>query len=139
MAKKRYKISVILCCILVGMILVINVVQGILISTFTKKSTSESYAMDCTQITNAYSLAIANKISEYMNQMTFYSDADIVSSGNDEKIISWLKEHNGTRKTYFSSVLYAGKDGIGYNDIGGRENRTHLLGHALHHFRITEV
>ena len=122
MAKKRYRISVILCLFLVCLIFVINVVQGLLISSFTKKSTAESYAMDCTQITNAYSLAIANKISEYMNQMSFYSDADIVSSGDDAKIVKWLREHNGTRKTYFSSVLYAGKDGIAYNDIGGREN-----------------
>ncbi|MCR5252746.1 MAG: methyl-accepting chemotaxis protein [Treponema sp.] len=91
-------------------------------STFTKKSTGESYAMDCSQITNAYSLAIANKISEYMNQMSFYSDADVVASGDDAKILTWLKEHNGTRKTYFSSIIYAGKDGRGYTDVGGIEN-----------------
>ncbi len=122
MAKKQYKISVILCVILVSLVLAINIVQVIAISSFSKKSTVESYAMDCTQITNAYSLAIANKISEYMNQMTFYSDADVVATGNDEKIVKWLKEHNGTRKTYFSSILYAGKDGMGYSDTGGIEN-----------------
>jgi len=122
MAQKRYKISVILCWVLVGLIFVMNVIQGVLISSFTKKSTAESYAMDCTQITNAYSLAIANKISEYMNQMTFYSNADVVSYADDQKIIAWLKEHNGNRKTYFSSVLYAGKDGIAYSDIGESEN-----------------
>lgn len=122
MAAKRYKISVILCLCLVGLVLAINVIQGILTSVFAKKSTAESYAMDCTQITNAYSLAIANKISEYINQMSFYSDADIVATGDDAKIVTWLKEHNGTRKTYFSSVLYAGKDGKGYTDVGGVEN-----------------
>lgn len=122
MSRKRYKISVILCVILVGLIFIINAVQGVLMSTFTKKSTGESYAMDCSQITNAYSLAIANKISEYMNQMSFYSDADVVASGDDAKIVTWLKEHNGTRKTYFSSIIYAGKDGRGYTDVGGIEN-----------------
>ena len=122
MAKKRFKISVILCWVLVGLIFVMNVIQGILISSFTKKSTAESYAMDCTQITNAYSLAIANKISEYMNQMTFYSNADVVTTADDQQIINWLREHNGNRKTYFSSVLYAGKNGIAYNDIGESEN-----------------
>lgn len=126
MAKKRFKISVILCWILVGLIFVMNVIQGILISSFTKKSTAESYAMDCTQITNAYSLAIANKISEYMNQMTFYSNADIVSTADDQQIITWLREHNGNRKTYFSSVMYAGKSGVGYNDIGETENVSNL-------------
>ena len=82
--------------------------------------------MDCTQITNAYSLAIANKISEYMNQMTFYSNADIVSTADDQQIITWLREHNGNRKTYFSSVMYAGKSGVGYNDIGETENVSNL-------------
>lgn len=122
MAKKRYKISVILCIFLVSLVLALNIVQGIAVSTFAKKSTAESYAMDCTQITNAYSLAIANKISEYMNQMTFYSDADIVMTGDTSKIVTWLKEHNGTRKTYFSSILYADKTGTGYTDIGGVSN-----------------
>ena len=126
MAKKRFKISVILCWVLVGLIFVMNVIQGTLISSFTKKSTAESYAMDCTQITNAYSLAIANKISEYMNQMTFYSNADIVSTADDQQIITWLREHNGNRKTYFSSVMYAGKSGVGYNDIGETENVSNL-------------
>ena len=126
MAKKRFKISVILCWVLVGLIFVMNVIQGILISSFTKKSTAESYAMDCTQITNAYSLAIANKISEYMNQMTFYSNADVVSTADDQQIITWLREHNGNRKTYFSSVMYAGKSGVGYNDIGETENVSNL-------------
>lgn len=126
MAKKRFKISVILCWVLVGLIFVMNVIQGVLISSFTKKSTAESYAMDCTQITNAYSLAIANKISEYMNQMTFYSNADIVSTADDQQIITWLREHNGNRKTYFSSVMYAGKSGVGYNDIGETENISNL-------------
>ena len=126
MAKKRFKISIILCWVLVGLIFVMNVIQGILISSFTKKSTAESYAMDCTQITNAYSLAIANKISEYMNQMTFYSNADIVSTADDQQIITWLREHNGNRKTYFSSVMYAGKSGVGYNDIGETENVSNL-------------
>ena len=126
MAKKRFKISVILCWVLVSLIFVMNVFQGILISSFTKKSTAESYAMDCTQITNAYSLAIANKISEYMNQMTFYSNADVVVTADDKQIINWLKEHNGNRKTYFSSVMYAGKDGIAYSDIGETENVSNL-------------
>ena len=126
MAKKRFKISVILCWVLVGLIFVMNVIQGVLISSFTKKSTAESYAMDCTQITNAYSLAIANKISEYINQMTFYSNADIVSTADDQQIITWLREHNGNRKTYFSSVMYAGKSGVGYNDIGETENVSNL-------------
>ena len=122
MKEKKYRISFVLCILLVSLVLAINIVQVIAISTFSRKSTVDSYAMDCTQITNAYSLAIANKISEYLNQMSFYSDSDVVLTGDGEQIVSWLKAHNGTRKTYFSSILYAGKDGTGYTDIGGIEN-----------------
>ena len=88
----------------------------------TSLDTADSYAMDCTQITNAYSLAIANKISEYMNQMTFYSDADVVATADTARIVDWLKEHNGNRKTYFNSVLYADASGRGYTDVGGVES-----------------
>ena len=126
MPKRKYKIANFLCTSIVGIILVSTVIQITIVTRITKHSAAESYALDCTQITNAYSLAIANKISEYMNQMTFYSNADIVSTADDQQIITWLREHNGNRKTYFSSVMYAGKSGVGYNDIGETENISNL-------------
>ena len=122
MAKKRYKISSILCIVLVTLLFFMNAVQGYLTIRFARKSTTQSYSMDCTQITNAYSLAIANKISEYMNQMSYYSDSDVVATGNDKQIVNWLREHVSTRRTYFSSVIYAGKDGVAYSDTGETES-----------------
>ena len=117
---KRRKIATILCTSLVGIILVSSIIQSWIVTGVTRKSAAESYAMDCTQITNAYSLAIANKVSEYMNQMNFYISADVVESCDEEKIALWLAEHNGARKSYFNSVLFAGKSGIARTDNGDR-------------------
>ncbi|MCR5288828.1 MAG: HAMP domain-containing protein [Treponema sp.] len=118
MAKKRYRIAVILCTSIVGIIVLSTLIQSYIISSITKRSTAQSYALDCTQITNAYSFAISNKINEYMNQIVFYTSADIVSTGTDEEIKNWLREHNSARKSYFDSIFYVSKDGSAMSDNG---------------------
>lgn len=122
MKQKRQKIAVIFCATLGALICISSFVQILVISRTTEQAVAESYATDCAQITNAYSLALANKISEYLNQMRYYSDADVVYEANEEEILYWLKEHSGNRKAYFSSVMFAGKDGLAYTDIGTEEN-----------------
>ena len=122
MKQKRYRIAAVLCVSLVILISLSSIVQSIIISSTTKKSLSQSYATDCTQIANAYSLAVANKISEYMNQMRYYSDSDVVATGNTEQIVEWLRSHTDTRKAYFSSIIYAGTDGEAYSDVGEQLN-----------------
>ena len=122
MTQKRYRIAAILCSSLVGIIILSSLVQTYIVTVVTKRSTAQSYAMDCTQITNAYSFAIANKINEYMNQLAYYTSADILKTGDDEQIKTWLREHNGARKSYFDSVIYVSKDGSAVSDNGGNFN-----------------
>lgn len=116
--QKKKRIVVLLCTLLGIFITGLNAIQIIFISRNTRKSVATDYRTNCEQITSAYSLAIANKISEYMCQLSFYTDTDIVQSGNNNSIIEWLRSHTGSRPSYFEYVMYVPASGKGYCDIG---------------------
>ena len=116
--KRKTKIAVILSLFVGALIFLLNGFQSIYLCERTKNSVAQEYANQCEQITSALSLAIGNKMSEYMGQMLFYSDNEVVQTGDYAAITKWLKGRSGSRRRYFSYVLYAGLDGKGSTDIG---------------------
>ncbi len=119
MQNKKQKIALIVSLSVGGLIILMNLSQTLYVSRKIKKSVADEYVTHSVQITNAYSLAVANKINEYMEQMRFYSDADVVETGNDKLIVEWLRNHVSSRRAFFSSVMYVDKNGHFYRDSGG--------------------
>lgn len=101
MQTQKQKIALIVSLSVGGLIIVMNLLQTLYVSDRVKKSVADEYVTHSVQITNAYSLAIANKINEYMGQMRFYSDADVVATGNDKLIVEWLRNHVSSRRAFF--------------------------------------
>ncbi len=119
---KKSKIAFFLGVSMGILIVILNGIQIFITSTYTRTAVADQYATDCEQITHAYSLAIANKVNEYLNQMRFYSEAEIVNSNNEQSIIRWMRSRTSSRRTYFDYIEYAGPDGIAYTDDGRTEN-----------------
>ena len=119
MQDEKQKIALIVGLTVGGLIIVMNILQTLYISNRIKQSVTKEYVTHSVQITNAYSLAIANKMNEYMEQMRFYTDADVITSGDDALIAAWLRNHVSSRRAFFSSVMYVDKNGHGYKDTGG--------------------
>ena len=124
MQGEKQKIALIVSLTVGGLIIVMNILQTLYISNRIKQSVTEEYVTHSVQITNAYSLAIANKMNEYMEQMRFYTDADVIASGDDALIVAWLRNHVSSRRAFFSSILYVDKNGHGYKDTGGETTVT---------------
>ena len=124
MQGEKQKIALIVGLTVGGLIIVMNILQTLYISNRIKQSVTEEYVTHSVQITNAYSLAIANKMNEYMGQMRFYTDADVIASGDDALIVAWLRNHVSSRRAFFSSILYVDKNGHGYKDTGGETTVT---------------
>ena len=124
MQGEKQKIALIVSLTVGGLIIVMNILQTLYISNRIKQSVTEEYVTHSVQITNAYSLAIANKMDEYMEQMRFYTDADVIASGDDALIVAWLRNHVSSRRAFFSSILYVDKNGYGYKDTGGETTVT---------------
>ena len=119
MRDKKQRIAIIVGLTVGGLIIGMNILQTLYLSNRIKRSVTDEYVTHSVQIANAYSLAIANKMNEYMEQMRFYTDADVISSANDTLIVAWMREHVSARRSFFSSVMYVDKNGHAYKDAGG--------------------
>ena len=118
MKTKKTKL-VFLFIIALGLIIVaLSTIQIIIISEISKKESSESYIEDTQEIIKAYTMAIENKVQEYVKQMSFYSNSDVAQTGNTEEIVNWLKEKASIRSSDFDYILYIAPDGTYYSDIG---------------------
>lgn len=101
MRDNKQKIALIVGLTVGGLIIGMNIFQTLYISNRVKQSVTDEYMTHNVQIANAYSLAIANKMNEYMGQMRFYTDSDVISSGNDRLIVAWLRDHVSSRRSFF--------------------------------------
>ncbi len=116
--RKKQKLIVFFLLTLGFSFLVLTVLQIFLISGISGKLIENSYIQSCREITGAYSLAISNKVSEYMKEMNLYTTADVVQTGDSQMIFQWLQDHVHNRSSDFDYVLYSGKDGSAFIDDG---------------------
>ncbi|MFA6857246.1 MAG: methyl-accepting chemotaxis protein [Treponema sp.] len=113
---KKGHLSIFFVITLGFIILGLNCVQVLLVSHKTKNSIEQSYIEDCRQITSAYSLALTNRLNEYMNELNQYITADVVHTGDETQIVQWLRSHADIRSKDFDYVFFCGPDGIAYTD-----------------------
>ncbi|MCR5289530.1 MAG: HAMP domain-containing protein [Treponema sp.] len=90
----------------------------------TRRSVSDIYSESIKELTTAYSSAIANKIEALLNNLYYYTEADIIETGDTEQIVEWMKDHASHRAPDFDYMLYADSTGTFYTDIGGTGNIT---------------
>jgi len=116
--KKKQKLVVFFLMSLGFAFIVMTALQIFLISKMSSSLIENSYMQDCREITGAYSLAISNKVNEYMKQLNLYTTADVVQTGDTQQIFQWMQAHVQNRSSDFDYVLYCGGNGIAYIDDG---------------------
>jgi methyl-accepting chemotaxis protein len=118
MKKNKNRKLVIFFLLTLGLVMsALSVLQTLIIAYRTRKSVEKSYLEDCSEITTAYQTAVSNKINDYLNQMYRYISADVVQTGNEEQIVSWLRGHASTRSPDFDYIFFCGPDGVIYTDV----------------------
>ncbi len=98
--------------------IVLSGLQIALISTVSKKSTSESYGDNCEQLVQAYSLMLTNRISMYLREIRVYVDSDVVQRQNEQEIIAWMCNRAGKKSANIDAMYFCTPDGTGYRDDG---------------------
>lgn len=116
----KRKIAVTVSVVIVIMFTILIGLQTTYVGLKFKESLRKETETYAERVASAYSLAIANKVSEYLGQIRFYTDADVVVSGDNATIVSWLQNHAGSRRSYFSYVMYVNSSGQFYSDIGSK-------------------
>ena len=69
----------------------------IITSSVIKTQTTESYYEMAREIVNGRADEINKWIEVYKNDLKVYSNADVIKTGDDEQVISWLHDHQQLR------------------------------------------
>ena len=121
-SQKKGKIALTIILIICLLFIVLNGTQMVLISYVVKNSVGDSYEVDCREITQAYSLAITNKISTYLKEIRVYVQSDIVQTGDEQAVIDWIADKASKRTPEFNQVGFCTPDGTVWYDNGTSEN-----------------
>lgn len=103
----------------IGLLLItINTLQIFFVAQKARKESTQSYLDNTLEIITAYTMAFSNKILEYKKQMYFYSESDVIQTGNSQLILEWLTSKTDSRSLDFDYILFCTPDGTYYSDIG---------------------
>ncbi len=92
--------------------------QLFLINRYSNKSTGKSYGENCSEITQAYSMMITNRLNMYIREIRAYVDADITQTLDTNQIISWMCSRSAKKSSNIDAIYFCTLDGTAYRDDG---------------------
>ena len=117
-SNKRTSLVAVLIFIIAIVFIVLTSGQMFLVTKFSNKSTAESYADNCEEITQAYSLMLTNRLNMYLREIRLYVDSDVVQTLDIDEIIKWTCLKNQTKSANIDAMYFCTLDGTAYRDDG---------------------
>ena len=96
--KKNGKLFVLVAGVVAATIIVLNLIQIITISTQTKGAIKKSSLVEYENFAEAYSSIVSTTLEKYFAHLDFYTKADVVKTGDNDAIISWLRGNEPNRE-----------------------------------------
>ena len=121
-SKRRTSLIGVLIAIIAFVFIALSSVQLILITKFSNNSTSKSYGENCSEITQAYSMMITNRLNMYLREIRYYVDAEVNNTLDTEQIIEWMIARSGKKSSNIDGMYFITLDGTGYRDDGAVTN-----------------
>ena len=90
----------------------------IITSSVIKSQTTESYYEMAREIVNGRADEINKWIEVYKNDLKVYSNADVIKTGDDEQVISWLHDHQQLRNVDYDYMFFCDSEGTSFRDTG---------------------
>lgn len=120
--KKQFKLAVFLLLAITFFLLAANVTQSSILLSRVKQAARAEYENTCTEIVDAYSLAITNFIDGCIYEMNMYTQSNTAMTGDIQAIVNWAKVRTNSHSAIFDYILVCGPDGIFYTDVGTSGN-----------------
>ena len=95
MNKKQHSLAKLLSLILLPIIYIIFTLIIIITVQKLRPAIEQVYASNIEEISNARAEQVKYWLNEYLFDLRVYSDADVVKTGDEEKVVEWL--HNNTQ------------------------------------------
>ncbi|MBQ1628425.1 MAG: HAMP domain-containing protein [Treponema sp.] len=120
--KKNGKLFVLVAGVVAATIIVLNLIQIITISTQTKGAIKKSSLVEYENFAEAYSTIVSTTLEKYFAHLDFYTNADIVKTGDNDAIINWLRKNEPNREKTIDYVAWVDNKGGFYSDLGTSTN-----------------
>ncbi len=106
--------------IFVGAVIVLfNVVQLLFVTTNAKKNIVAEDLNMYSNMIDGYSDSLFNDVEGYFKELNGYLHADVMKGGNLQACYEWIQDpDHASMRGEFDYIMFAGPDGISYNDIG---------------------
>ena len=98
--------------------IVLTAGQLFLITQYSNRSTSRSYAENCNQIAQAYSMMLTNRLNMYMREIRYYVNADVCNTLDTKQIIKWMCDKSVSKSSNIDAMYFCTLDGTAYRDDG---------------------
>ena len=121
-SKRRTSLIGVLIAIIAFVFIALSSVQLILIINYSNKSTSKSYGENCSEITQAYSMMITNRLNMYLREVRYYVDAEVTNTLDTDQIIQWMIARSGKKSSNIDGMYFVTLDCMGYRDDGAVSN-----------------
>ncbi|MCR4743137.1 MAG: HAMP domain-containing protein [Treponema sp.] len=121
-SKRKTSLITVLIATIALVFIVLTAGQLFLITRFSNKSTSKSYAENCSQLAQAYSMMLTNRLNMYLREIRYYVESDVVQTLDTDKIIEWMCSRNEKKSSNIDAMYFCTLDGVAYRDDGTVSN-----------------
>ena len=121
-----------------GFVIGLMILLMLLTVSVVSKQNAISYEGLATEIVAGRSAEIQKWLEVYQNDLKVYSEADVVKTGDPEKIIEWLQQHTNLRNPDYDYMFYCTTDGTSYRDTGLVGGKGALVERDYHKAMINE-
>ena len=119
---KKGKLFVRLGTIIAVIVVILNALQILVISYFTKQDLLEQDTVEYVEMARLYAREIGSEMDQSKRSLDFYVEADVCQTEDPDEIVTWLQEHANMRRSDFDYVSYVDSNGNFASDIGTYTN-----------------
>lgn len=118
--KKQKKSSLaVRCGLLIFIVSVFLMTILLMISTkVIKNGVGELYHEMAEEVVDGRTKEIENRFGIYVDDIQFFSEADVCSTGDANQVIEWFLQHQYLKNFDYNFIMFCTPDGTGYRDNG---------------------
>ena len=120
--EKTGKLFVFVAGIIASIMIVMNVTQALVVAGLTKGDVRSDSIEQNTHLASVYSKLMTKTCAENFAFLDFYTNSEVVESGDTAAIVDWLVTTADSRQNVFDYIAWVDKDGGFYSDTGNVTN-----------------
>ena len=117
-SKRKSSLVGVLIATIAAVYIILSGIQMAVMTIYSDKSTSESYAENCGEIAKAYSMMLTNRVNMYFREIRYYVESDVVQTLDIDNIIKWMCGRNDKKSSDIDGMYFCTLDGTAYRDDG---------------------